>query len=154
MFKIEWKRLNPFNNPKNQVKMKNEKLSAILGRDVNVGEALTAEETSLMEAHLAGQKPNSAAANDQGAPAAEQSANAEPTLAEQIASAVQSSVASALAPISEQLGSINSRLEIVEGKPAATTTDSPAVSGDEKAPQPWENENSPLNKQIAADLGN
>jgi hypothetical protein len=165
--KIEWKQFKIF-KPQNKHQMKHAKFSAILGRDVKVGETLNAEDlvkisaalgetTETTQTETAGE---GAAKTEEGAQAPEASATQAPNSPEATANpnaALEASIASAvsasLAPINQKLTEMSARLAVVEGSAGAKETINPVVTGDAAQAHPWEDPNSPLNQKIAADLG-
>lgn len=136
MFKIEWKIFNP----KNKQQMKNERMSALLGRDVKVGEVLSAEDFVKIENALANP------ANEEHPPEKETSP---PDLSQQIISAVNS----AITPINKKLDQLTQKVELIEGNPGATTTTTPKNDGDDPILNSWEDPNNSVNKYASSLLG-
>lgn len=129
--------------------MKHEKLSAILGRDVDVNETLTAEDLLRIESGLATEQ---SITTEEEKPTV---AGSNPVEAQQIdvVAAINSAVANSIAPLASQLESIQNRLDVVEGIPGASVVTTPKVQGaTENVLEPWEDPNSPLNKQINASI--
>lgn len=158
--KIEWKQFRNLLTPKSKVNMKNAKLSAILGREVAVGEVLNADDTAKVEAHLASLDTAASTENPAtDAPAAtetekpEANADMASLVSKAVSEALPTALQNALAPISQQLTDVSARLEVVEGKPGASATQNPVVTGTQEKINPWEDPNDPVNKKIAADLG-
>lgn len=162
MFGIEFKSFNFF-NPKNKSQMKNAKLSAILGREVMVGETLNAEETAQVTAHLESLDANAGqgAANNGGGEGGSDNASAGTSASAtqetvtpnaELTAAIQQAVSAGLAPILQTVSEMNGRLQVVEGSAGASATDKPVTTGAEANVKPWEDPNSPINQQIEKDL--
>lgn len=132
------------NQKSNSTMKKNETLSAILGRDVMENEALSAEDNAKITTHIAGAST----------PATETAPTAN------IGELVVNAVNSALAPVTEQIRTINQNLETISGrvskledKPAAsTTTVQPVAESDDNVPS-FSKPDSALNKLAKSHLG-
>ena len=134
--------------PKTKTAM-NKNLSKILGREVQNGEVFNAEDLATIESALNTPEQTT----QEAVPTVVTESNAEQNQ-EDLASLVANAVASAVSPISEQLTAISGRLDVVEGKPGATVTETPKVHGESKKLEAWEDPENPLNKSIDQDLGN
>lgn len=129
--------------------MKHEKLSAILGRDVDVNETLTAEDLLRIESGLATEQ---SITTEEEKPTVAGSNQVEAQQIDVVA-AINSAVANSIAPLASQLESIQNRLDVVEGKPGASVVTTPKVEGaTENVLAPWEDPNNPLNQQINASI--
>jgi hypothetical protein len=136
-------------NTKNKNQMKHTKLSEILGRDVDVNETLTAEDLTRIENGLVTEQTTSTVEEK---PVVAESNAVEASQIDVVA-AINSAVASSIAPLASQLQSIQNRLDVVEGNPGATVVTTPKVAGaTENVLEPWEDPNSLLNQQINASI--
>ena len=136
-------------NTKNKNQMKHTKLSEILGRDVDVNETLTAEDLLRIENGLVNEQTT---ATVEEKPVVAESNAVEASQIDVVA-AINSAVASSIAPLASQLQSIQNRLDVVEGNPGATVVTTPKVAGaTENVLEPWEDPNSLLNQQINASI--
>jgi hypothetical protein len=142
-------------NPQNKPNMKNVKFSAILGRDVQNGEVLSAEDLQKIEAALPNPSAtetnedasgaNGAGASQEEKPEANQNAQNADLLA-QISNSVATTVAKSLEPVSTQLSSLEQRIGKLEAKPGAEATGAPKVENNDDAPKnSWE---SPENSTV------
>ena len=129
----------------------NEKLSEILGRDVKQGEVFSDQDLLRIENAIAKPAATTPAATTTTAEVVESATVVESQ--NDLSTQISSAVASAIAPLTETINSFNQRLDVVEGKPGADSTEAPKVSGDSKKLEAWEDPNSPLNKAIDKDLG-
>ncbi len=136
MFKIEWKIFKP----KNKQKMKNERMSALLGREVKVGEVLSADDFTKIENALSNPE------NQNNLPEKE---TGPPDFSQQIISAVNAAVA----PINTKLDQLTQKVELIEGNPGATTTTIPKNDGDDPILNSWEDPNNSVNKYASSLLG-
>jgi hypothetical protein len=151
---------NPF-KLKTQISMKDAKLSAILGRDVEAGYVPTAQEMSIILAALPNPAPTThenAAATPAvattDAPAKPVAEAPESTSQEvDIQKTVTAAVTAAMTPISTQLTDLSNRLAVVEGSAGAEKTTTPKASGEGAPVKSWLNPENPINAQIAKDLG-
>lgn len=158
MFKIEFKPFSFF-NPKSKQNMKHAKFSAILGRDVKVGEILNAEDLTKISAHLGDAPTEATTTENAGASNAtenvveQKESTQNPAETSDLSAMITAAVTAAVQPVQAQIATISQRLETVEGKAGAETTQNPVVTGDAKKVHSWENPNSPINQKIANDLG-
>jgi hypothetical protein len=159
MFKIEWK-IGNFFNTKNKHQMKHAKFSAILGRDVKVGEVLSEADLTKISQALGETENDSQDAgangeeNPEGSTSTEQNSTQKPAPeTADLSATISAAVQSAMAPIQNQLTEMSTRLKVVEGSAGADKTGNPVVTGDAKTMHSWEDPNSPINQKIAADLG-
>lgn len=106
----------------NTHKMKDVKLSAILGREVMVGEQLSAEDLQKIVAAV----PDPITAGADASASEEETANQ--ISQAQIDSITQSVTASVTQAIGQKLSGIESRIQNLEDKPGAKQTDTPAVN--------------------------
>jgi hypothetical protein len=142
-------------NPKTNTKMKHAKFSAILGRDVNVGEALSAEDLETIAAALP--NPIEATANVQENGGASATASAEATTEnpnQELLTAIQSLTQK----VDQGLAAVNSRiddLEVSAGAPVATAApqNGTETQGGEKVPS-YLDPNNKINQLIDESLGN
>lgn len=134
-----------FNQKSNSTMKKNETLSAILGRDVMENETLSAEDNAKITEHIAGAStPPSQAAESNN-----------------IAELVSSALSAALAPVTEQLGTINQsvsaiseRVNALEDSPASAPTPvAPVAESDEDNRPSFEKSNSAINQLAKSQLG-
>jgi len=133
-----------FNRNKPESKMKNERISTILGRDFHDGDVLTAEEVVLVDAALAAPAPVAAAVVE----------TQEPSMAEMITGAV----ASAVAPLQETIKALEARVAVAEGKPATPSAGEgiPPVEGASEESfenEPWNDPSNPVNLAAKKQLG-
>lgn len=143
--------------------MKDAKLSAILGRDVNVGYVPTAEEMLTILAAVPNPTEttpeNNAAATTTVAtteaptqPVAEAQAN--PTQEVDLQATVTAAVTAALNPVTAQLADFSTRLGVIENSAGSTATTTPKVEGsaanNEKS---WESPENSTNKLAKSMIG-
>jgi len=120
--------------------MKNfERLSAILGREINAESVLTADDMEKIEAAQAGTLSPDANAED-----IEKTAE---VAAAQMTDSVKEAVTSAIAPIQSSITDLSDRLAKVEAGPGAeTTTTSPTAGAAAESSEPWNDPNRSYNK--------
>lgn len=113
-----------------QTEMKNfQKISEILGREINSESTLTSEEMETL---------NTAFAENVVAPVQEvQPANEAPDLSETISAAVTASIQ----PLSETISALEARIENVENAPAASATTSTPTAGANAEVPSWADPN-------------
>jgi hypothetical protein len=136
--KISLKMFNSEPQQNQQTEMKNfQKISEILGREVNSESTLTSEEMETL---------NTAFAENVVAPVQEEVPVQ--TEAADLSAQITAAVSAGVAPLQETISALEARLATVEGTPAAEATTATPVSG--AAPtfenQPWLDPNNSLNK--------
>lgn len=151
-------------NPKQINKpMKNEKLSALLGRTVNVGDVLSPEDMQTVINALPDPTPAQAGTVPSVEPVAEnptettqeETANPSPDANTEMMNAIQE-LTSTVNTLSQTVSGISDRLNIVEGKPANETVTAPLANGTENAGSDklsLDSPEHPLNKLAAKELG-
>lgn len=124
-------------------KMKNEKLSAILGRDVNAGEKLSQEDMNTISAHIIAQEDAAVVAESTIADL--RSSNTELT------TALETQRAEVVS-----LETMNERLQKLEGAAAASPANiAPGAAAEDVdySDEPWADPNNPINKAAAEGMG-
>lgn len=122
-----------------------ERISAILGKEVTAETVLTVEEMEMIENH-SNASPES---STQPAPTAEE-------IAASMSGPISEAVASAIAPIQDQLTALESRIAQMEegaGAEAAVTTPTAGANGNvDYSTTPWLDPNNKLNKAAESAL--
>jgi hypothetical protein len=130
-----------FLTPKNKSNMKNAKLSAILGRDVNDGEVLSAEDVAKVTAAL----PDPTETKSENAASNPKTENQAVDFAAVLKAALE--------PMNATITKMSERLAVVEGSAGADATVLPKSDKGEEKVSSWLDTENSVNKQIAKDLG-
>lgn len=149
---------------KNQRQMKNEKLTRILGREVQVGEKLSDADMQLILAAVpdsdGGTPPTTPPEKVETPekPKNDAGDSDEPKESNASVLAAIGDLTSTVKGISDKMSGFESRMEVLEGKKpaaseAAIVPNNPAANSGGEKKYSWEDPESPLNKQIDSDLG-
>jgi hypothetical protein len=141
-------------NPKTNTKMKHAKFSAILGRDVNVGEALSAEDLETIAAAIPSPTETASTATENGGASATASVEA---TTENPNQEVLAAIQSLTQKVDQGLAAVNSRIDDLEGtagaqEATATPQNGTENQGGEKVPS-YLDPNNKLNQLIDESLG-
>lgn len=129
------------NKNQNQTKMKNQKFSDILGRDVMQGEVLSVEDLAIVQSHIEGL--------EHLAPVTSTTETSEEITSESISAMIEKAVSSSLAPFNEKVSSLENQFSDFKKSPGATATITTPVSqesADDFSEKPWEDPSRSYNK--------